>query len=206
MNLGRAQAILEFWFGREPLAPDNLPGRMALWFGAGATSEQIAAQDAEILQRFGPDSAAATNGELDHWCGSPHRMLALILLLDQVPRNAWRGSPQAFAADRKAQALTLDGLATGADAALPPAGRLFFYLPLEHAESSELQEESVAAYRRLLAEAPASSRGFFEGVLEFAERHRRVIQRFGRFPHRNAALGRKDTPEEAQYLAEGHTF
>ena len=98
---------------------------------------------------------------------------------------------------------TLHGLATGADAALTLAQRLFLYLPLQHAESAAMQEESIAAYRRLLADAPDQQRELFQSVLQFAEQHREIIQRFGRFPHRNAALSRRSTPEELEFLEKG---
>jgi uncharacterized protein (DUF924 family) len=199
----RAQEVLDFWFGQNPLAPAHLPDRLHLWFGAEDPPEVVAARDATIAQRFGALMDAAAFGELDSWAASPHRLLALILLLDQFPRHAYRGRGRAFAQDYKAMALTLDGLQTGADAALPPIQRLFFYLPLQHAESSAMQDESLAAYRRLAIDAPAEHRELFAGSLRFAEQHQRVIERFGRFPHRNTALSRRSTPEELEYLHTG---
>jgi uncharacterized protein (DUF924 family) len=127
--------------------------------------------------------------------------LSLILLLDQFPRNIFRGTARAFAYDSRALALTLSGMQSGADAALDAAERIFFYMPLQHAESREVQDESVAACRRLLAEAPAELRPSFAAVLEYAEHHRSVIERFGRFPHRNRVLGRESTPAEEAWLS-----
>ena len=199
----RAQAVLDFWFGPDPLAPHHVTERMQLWFGSDDPAELVAARDAALVQRFGDLMQAAALGDLDHWSSSPHRLLALILLLDQFPRHAFRGRALAFSRDQKALALALDGLQTGADAALSPVQRLFFYLPLQHAESAEIQDESVAAYRRLAADAPAEQREFFTGSLEFAEQHRRIVQRFGRFPHRNAPLARRSTAEEIDYLRTG---
>lgn len=194
--------MLEFWFGTDPLA--NQPGRMLLWFGKkdepAAAREQ---RDSDLANRFHPLVEAAAAGELDHWSTSPHRRLALILLLDQFPRQIYRDQAQAFAQDGKALSLTLDGLQVGADAALKPLERLFFYLPMEHAESAAIQEESVAAFRRLLADAPPVQRRLFEGILEFAVKHQTVIQHFGRFPQRNAALGRTSSAEELAYLHSG---
>ena len=125
------------------------------------------------------------------------------LLLDQFPRHIHRGTPQAFAGDARALELTLDGLQKGADAALDPVLRIFFCMPLQHSELREAQEESVLAFRRLAGEAPAELRPVFEGTVEFAQRHQQIIERFGRFPHRNAVLGRASTPEELDWLAGG---
>jgi uncharacterized protein (DUF924 family) len=203
VNERRAQELLEFWFGPDPLAAQNLPARLQLWFGGDAAPEIIAQQDADLVRRFGPLMDAAALGELDHWSASPHRLLALLLLLDQLPRHAFRGRGLAYSRDQKAMALALDGLTSGADAALSLIERLFFYLPLQHAESAEIQEESVTAFRRLAADAPPAHRDFFQDSLEFAEQHRRIVRRFGRFPHRNAPLGRRSTADEQQYLRSG---
>jgi uncharacterized protein (DUF924 family) len=200
----RAQAILNFWFGPDPLGPNQLSQKLCLWFGGEDPPEVIELRDETIANRFGPLAGSAARGELDSWSGSPHRLLALILLLDQFPRHIHRGRALAYAQDARAVALTVQGLQTGADAALTPAQRLFFYMPLQHAESLQLQEESIAAFRRLAADAPATQRELFEGCLAFARQHQEVIARFGRFPHRNAALHRRNTSEESRYLnAEG---
>jgi uncharacterized protein (DUF924 family) len=127
--------------------------------------------------------------------------LSLILLLDQFPRNIYRGTRRAFAADEKALHLTLTGIQSGADAALDRIERLFFYMPLQHSESLEVQDESIAAYRRLLDESPEALRPQFAEALEAARDHRAIIERFGRFPHRNRALGRVSTRDEREFLA-----
>ena len=129
--------------------------------------------------------------------------MALALALDQFPRNMFRGSARAFAYDDKALALALSGMQSAADAALDPVERMFFYMPLQHTESREVQDESVAAYRRLLAEAPQDLRGPFAGASRSAENHRTIIERFGRFPHRNRVLGRENTPAEDEWLRNG---
>jgi uncharacterized protein (DUF924 family) len=108
-----------------------------------------------------------------------------------------------FSGDERALALALSGMNSGADAALDPVERMFFYMPLQHSEAREVQDESVAAYRRLVMEAPEALRPTFESALSYAQRHRAVVDRFGRFPHRNRILGRPSTPEEMTYLAEG---
>jgi uncharacterized protein (DUF924 family) len=194
------QAVLDYWFGPDPFAPAELPGRLALWFGIGCSKRQRIHQGRELVLRFSPLLRDAAAGKLDHWSTSPHRLLSLILLLDPFRRLAFGGRAPAYAEDARAQTLALDGLAIGADAALPPIGRLFFYQPLRHAESLELQEESLAAHRRLAADAPALQREFFQGCLKEAEVDRDVIRRFGRFPQRNAVLARAATPEERDYL------
>lgn len=203
MTERRAQEVLDYWFGPDPLAPSRLPERLQMWFGGDAPPAVRAAHDATLVRRFGPLMEAAALGDLDAWRGSPRRLLALILLLDQFPRHAWRGRALAYSRDLKAAALALEGLATGADAALAPVERLFFYLPLQHAESPEIQDESVQAFRRLVADAPEEHRAFFASCQAFAETHRDIVRRFGRFPHRNAALGRHSTPEEERFLTEG---
>ncbi|WP_234919664.1 DUF924 family protein, partial [Aeromonas veronii] len=127
--------------------------------------------------------------------------LALILLLDQLPRNIHRGTPAAFAQDPLARDLCLKGLSIGADKSLSPLERVFFYLPLEHAESREQQARSVALFEALAAEqAGTPAQATFAGFTDFARRHQVIIERFGRFPHRNDILGRTSTPEEAAFL------
>src|SRR5262249_17283334 len=139
-------------------------------------------------------------GELNHWKTYPRGNLSLIILYDQFPRNIYRGSAAAFADDQLALQLCLNGLAIAQDQELHPVERAFFYMPLEHAEDRALQEASVARFRRLAEFAPKSSREIFESFHEFAVRHKEVIDRFGRFPHRNAALGRMSTQEETEFL------
>ena len=166
----------------------------------------IAERDALIRTTLEPMLERAARGEFASWAASPKRRLALIILFDQVPRNAYRGSAAAFAFDREALALSVEGMQLAADAALDPVERLFFYLPLEHAESMEAQDAALAAFERLVAEAPAELKGFCENTLAFARRHREVIAKFGRYPYRNAVLGRESTPAEIEWLATADTF
>ena len=202
--MDEALAVRRFWFGRLPLKPEGVKERLALWFGDAGEEQRT---DELIRSRFGDLVARAAAGELAAWADSPRRRLSLILLLDQFPRHAHRGTGRAFAADRQALALTVSGMQAAADAALTPVERIFFYMPLQHAEVSDAQEESVAAYRRLLNEAPEELKPMFASALEAAELHRSILARFGRFPHRNKVLGRASTAEEAQYLGEsGQTF
>jgi uncharacterized protein (DUF924 family) len=196
--MDEALEVRRFWFGKLPLKPEGVPARLALWFGTGAEAQRPI--DALIRARFGPLTERAAAGELAAWADSPRRRLSLILLLDQFPRQIHRGTARAFATDRDALALTLSGMQCAADAALSPVERIFFYMPLQHAELPDAQDESLAAYRRLLSEAPPDLQALFASSLQYAERHRAIVARFGRFPHRNRVLARADTAEEEAYL------
>src|SRR5215469_611820 len=196
-----ARTVRDFWFGPLPMSAGAFNNRMRFWFGDG-TSEMRRRRDAQIRRRFGELYERAAGGQLAGWADGPRRRLSLILLLDQFPRNMFRGTARAFAYDEQALSLTLSGMQAGADGALDFAERWFFYMPLQHAESLEAQEESLAAFRRLLAEVPPELHGIFAGTLRFAEEHRAIIERFGRFPHRNALLGRESSRPEAEWLQE----
>lgn len=190
----RIDEILDYWF------EDTDEAGYARWFAG--TPET----DAQIRARFGDLLEPATSGQLDTWADTARGRLALIIVLDQFSRNCHRGDGRAFAGDPVAQRLCLDGLERGHDRQLSLTERWFFYLPLEHAEDLVLQERSVALHQQLLAEAPPDRRKQYEGALDYAIRHRDVVARFGRFPHRNQTLGRVSTDEERAFLAEGKTF
>jgi uncharacterized protein (DUF924 family) len=196
----RANDILEFWFGSAPFDTARLAERSTFWFG-GDGAEAQAARDASIRSALEPLLERAAHGEFAAWAASPRRRLALILLFDQVPRNAYRGTAAAFAFDREALALAVEGMQLAADAALAPLERIFFYLPLEHAESMEAQDAAIAAFERLVAEAPDDVREYCAFCGTFAVKHRDVIAKFGRFPHRNHVLGRASTEAELEWLA-----
>ena len=196
--MDEARAVREYWFGAQPLDAQGIARRMDLWFGAGG-----ARRDDEIRTRFGGLLEHAAAGRLAAWADGPRRRLSLIILLDQFPRHMFRGTARAFDYDAQALALALTGMQSGADAALDFAERLFFYMPLQHAESLEAQDESIAAFRRLLAEVPPELDATFADTLRFAQAHRSIIERFGRFPHRNDLLGRASSPQEAEWLRQG---
>ena len=211
-----ALRVREFWFGKSLTGSLRGQGELAsqavllkrrvdLWF---ATNPQVVGQQDEIVRtQFQDLLERAVQGELDGWADRPRRRLSLIILLDQFPRQIYRGTAQAFAYDPAALALTLSGMQLAADGALNLVERLFFYMPLQHAESTEVQDEAVSAYKRLVSESPAELRSTFEKSLEYAEQHRDLIRQFGRFPHRNRILGRDSTPEEIAYLkTSGETF
>lgn len=195
------EEILRFWFGNE-IDDAAVARRQAdLWWGKNTEA------DDGIASRFGDLIAKACDGELTEWEATARGRLALILLADQFPRSIHRGSALAFSCDAKALIWCLDGLAAGVDHRLRPIERVFFYLPLEHSEHLEHQERSVRLFRRLLDDVRAGQEKPFEEFLDFAVRHREIIARFGRFPHRNKVLGRASTPEEVEFLQEpGSSF
>jgi|SRR5690606_35146492 len=195
----RIEQLRSFWFEPAPRTKDDVERRFDRWFNADE------ATDAEIAKRFGALARSAARDELDHWKDDPQGRLALILLLDQVPRNLHRGTADAFAQDPKALALTIEGIESGMDKLLPVLERAFFYMPLQHAERRDAQELSVRMFRALRDDpsAPDEHREALDSMLEYAELHRDIVERFGRFPHRNVALGRADTEEERRYLSDG---
>lgn len=195
MNAGRPWSdLLDTWFGESPDDPSRLPERMKWWFTVDPE------RDAMLKSRFGELVERCASGQCYRWLEQPEGRLALILALDQLPRNLFRGTPQAFAHDSYTAALCLAAAHTGDDLALNPVHRVFLYMPLQHAEDLQAQEAGVALYERLAMENPVPST-YREGVLPYARQHRDIIARFGRFPHRNRVLNRKNTPEEAEYLA-----
>ncbi|HEY4872996.1 MAG TPA: DUF924 family protein [Steroidobacteraceae bacterium] len=201
-----ARRVRDFWFGKLPLDREALDERMTVWFAGEESGPLAQQQDAAIRSEFGARVEAALRGELASWADGPRRRLSLIILLDQFPRNVYRGRVRAYAGDEQALALALSGMQSGADAALDPVERIFFYMPLQHSESPDVQEESVAAYRRLRGEAPQVLREPFEAILKYAELHASIVRRFGRFPHRNRVLRRAATTEEADYLRSAESF
>lgn len=188
MSLG-ARAVLDFWFLPRH-DPDHGKPRRA-WFAKDASF------DLSIARRFGTVIDAALRGGFGEWADEPDGALARIIVLDQFTRNVYRGSAAAFAGDALALAAAETLVASGADRWLSPFMRTFAYLPFEHAESLAMQDRAVALFEALVAEWPDAA-----DYLDYARRHREVIARFGRFPHRNEALGRKTTEIERHYLAQ----
>lgn len=183
-----AQAVLNFWFGTEG-TPEYGTSRMA-WF------KKDAAFDAEIRTKFMSDYEAARDGTYDDWIKSAYGALALLVLLDQFPRNMFRDDPRSFATDDKALHIAQTIVTRGDDKALTKEEQFFVYLPYEHAEDLAMQ-------KRCLELTAAMPQGKGENSpYHWAKQHHDVITKFGRFPHRNKILGRKNTPEEEEYLAE----
>ncbi|MDB5743839.1 MAG: hypothetical protein JWR68_2154 [Polaromonas sp.] len=193
-------AVLDFWLA-DGLTQGWPSQDMNLrWFTGGP------ALDKEISQTFGSAVAAAQAGGLTGWEAEPLDRLALVILLDQFTRNVFRGTGQAFGGDARAQGLTLQTLDQQQDRQLPWVGRLFIYMPLMHAEDAALQAKCVACFAQLVDEAPADLKPKLQGSLDFARQHQDIISRFGRFPYRNAALGRASTAAEIAFLRTGPRF
>lgn len=188
MTAAVARAVLDFWFGAPGSAERGQARRV--WFTADP------AFDAEIRRRFASAHARAAAGRLDHLQATPEGALALVILLDQFSRNLYRNDARAYANDERARRLADRALRRGFDRALAPIERKFLFLPFEHSEDLEDQKRSVALFRALAAET-GDDRDVY-----WAERHYEIIARFGRFPHRNAVLGRPTTPAEAAFLKE----
>jgi uncharacterized protein (DUF924 family) len=181
------EAVLDFWFG----APDSAEFGSArkAWFAKDD------AFDASVRDRFGALIERALRGELEGWAESPRSALAQVLLLDQLTRNAFRGTARSFAGDARALAAASRMVGARQDEALPPFMRAFVYMPFEHAEGLAMQDEAIRLVARLVSEAPEHA-----DMLDYAHRHRAVIERFGRFPHRNDILGRRATAEEIAFV------
>lgn len=190
------QPLLDWWFGHAE-SPDEISAdKGKLWFGKKDS------QDLEARERFGVFVDQALAGELTEWTQRPEGWLAVVLLLDQLPRMIFRDTPKAFSGDLRAQKLVAQGIAADFDRQLKPIQRVFIYLVFEHCENLAVQNEAVSRFIDLLAEQPEAERAVFADNLDYAERHRKVIARFGRFPHRNAVLGRESTAEELAFLKE----
>ena len=188
------EEVLDFWFGKPGSAAEVAARQRALWFGKSAANDQL------VTERFAGTLIAAGAGQLDHWTLSPRNQLALIVVLDQFPHHIHRNHGQSFAYDAQSLTLAQAMIQSGDVARVAPIERVFVYLPLEHAESLALQDESVALYAQLEADASAAERPLFQGYLDYAPQHREVVARFGRFPHRNDLLGRPSTAKEIAFL------
>lgn len=192
-------ALLEFWFGNSRRQAAAIGERMAFWF------QPAASDDAAVAERFGEALALASNGKLTDWLADPAGRLALILTLDQAPRVIYRRHAKAFAHDGQALAAALAGIEAGVDERLGLAERAFFYMPLQHAEDPLVQRLSVARYQALVEAFPEQV-GIAQSFLDHARDHAEIIERFGRYPHRNEALGRESTKEESEFLEDGPRY
>jgi uncharacterized protein (DUF924 family) len=190
--------ILDFWLG--PPDADPFANATTWW-------KKDPAFDADVARRFRDALEASARGELEGWREEPRSCAALIILTDQLSRNIHRGHAAAFAQDPRARSASEHALDRGFDAALRPAERLFTCMPLMHAEDLAAQNRGIIAFATLAEEVPEAIRTQFFGYLVYAVKHQKIIRRFGRFPHRNAILGRPSTPEELAFLEEpGSSF
>lgn len=190
-----AKEILEFWFGNV-----GADGSDKAWFQSSKEHDQL------IRERFARHLESLDRGEFESWRRSADSWLAYILLADQFPRNIFRGEARAFAFDSFALSMAKRGIHDGLDRQLDPVKRVFAYLPLEHSEALHDQNLACALFKTLSEVAPPESRDWLGSSLAFAQGHREIILRFGRFPHRNAVLGRASTPDELRYLEEANRF
>ena len=187
--------VHRFWFGDAIGTPEAAKARSDVWF---RSSELV---DRQIRQRFADAISAAARGELSSWEESPRSCVALVIVLDQFPRNAYRNTAAAFDHDRLALTITRRAIAVGHlsdDLSIPECA--FLLMPYQHVENEAMQQEGVRLFERMAATAAPEWRPFAENTLQFARRHLEIIERFGRFPHRNAVLGRESTPAEREYL------
>ena len=189
--------VHEFWFGN--LQSDIVSEeKLRLWFFATAED------DATIKSKFSDYLIAASERKLNSWLTSPCGTLSLIIILDQFPRSLFRGTANAFLYDEMALNIAKEGITSQYDQQLEPVERQFFYMPFQHSESAAVQNESIEVYQGLLSDCQGEQEiKLGKSALEFAEKHKRIIDQFGRYPHRNKALDRKSTAEETAYLDSG---
>jgi len=188
-----ANDILNFWFVDDHTHTRDQP-KLSLWFGGGDADQTIADRFTDSLQK-------AADGGFASWQQHPLGTLALIVLLDQFPRNIYRGTAKAFAYGEQAITICENGLAAQQDRQLNVMERSFFYLPLEHSENVEHANRSVALHQQLVNEAPQTQKHFADNALEYARQHQQIIAQFGRYPYRNEVLQRRTTDAEARWMA-----
>jgi len=197
----RFDALLNYWFGDERNEFTVPKEVLQKWFAS--TSED----DLYIKSEFGADLEKAVNGEYEYWRAEPRSCLALAILCDQFPRQIYRKEAGSFTHDLYCQSVVLDALQKGFDQKVRPIERVFYYMPLEHAESLDIQDMCVQKFQSLLHDAPKENNEQYMSFYNYSLRHKDMIERFGRFPYRNEILGRDSSPEELAYLKEpGSSF
>ena len=194
MSTEQIQEVLDFWFATRELNEPTIDSRMGRWF------DDDVAFNTELAERFTDLSEQALGNDLDSWAETPTGRLALILLLEQFPRRIHKGKNKAFRGDIKALKLCEQGVASDAYRKLSAIEQMFFFMPLQRAESIKVQQTSVKVFNSLASRVSDTMRDTFETVAQFAELRRDIIAAFGRFPHRNASLGRSNTGEEDTFL------
>lgn len=200
-NSDLCDELLAFWFGGADDDAAVAREQARLWWSKDPETDRL------IEERYVGALSLAANRDFLSWPENPRGRLARVILLDQLPRNIYRGRPEAFAWDALARREANAALAVGDEAVLRPIERVFLYMPFEHAEDMALQDLAVEKFAALCRQIPESSRSIFQGFLDYAIRHRDIIRRFGRFPHRNAILERPSTVEEIAFLREpGSSF
>ena len=195
MDSSNIQRVLDFWFSGSELDSPQIDSRMDRWFSSDADLDQA------IRDEFSELVEKASNGELMGWAAAPEGRLALIILLDQFRRNIFRGTADAFTKDKLALKICIEGTVSNDHKNLSAVHRMFFFMPLQHAESLKIQEKSVDIFNALADSVSGTLRETFMTAAQFAELHRDIVAEFGRFPHRNPILGRENSPAEAAYLS-----
>ncbi len=190
----RIDRILGVWFEERELSAPKIDARMDIWFG------EDPAFDERLRREFAGDIGEASAMKLGHWATTARGRLALVIAVDQFRRNVFRNSADAFSHDKLALKLCVEGIVNEADQELTDIERVFLYMPMQHAEILRVQKKSVMVFSALARKVTPTLRETFQTFAEFAELHHDIIERFGRFPHRNAILGRENTPEEEAYL------
>jgi len=192
--------ILEYWFADSLASPAAYKERLPFWY---SVSDE---KDRDIRERFGATLEAVGQGKLDSWRSDSSSLLALTIVVDQFPRNIHRGTADAFHYDGIALGCCMESLDREKDLELLPGERMFQYLPLQHAEELGTQNLSVECYEKLLQSCGDDYKEVVKQGLDFASKHRDIIQKFGRFPHRNELLGRESTPDELEFLKTAERF
>ena len=201
MTLETPESLLDFWIGDAATSPEAAKAKNKLWFRKSFQTDTL------IAERFLPTLAALAGGLAYEWAvASPRARLAAIIALDQFPRNIFRGTAGAFELDGKALDLAMHGILLAQDLELTPVERQFFYMPLEHSERLSNQALCVDAFQSALADAPVEFKPHVQDALDYALKHKDVIEKFGRFPHRNKVLGRTSSEAEIDWLKEHGGF
>ena len=188
--------IIEFWFGDSLESPESARSRSKFWYMSNPDT------DNEIRQRFGPTLEAIHNGDLSDWQATSKGVLALVILLDQFSRNIYRGDAKAYSGDELALTIARKAVQSGLEQELPGLYRLFLYHPFHHSERVADQETAVSLFQDVEDQSPQQWREYLHGFTKFAIHHKNVVTQFGRFPHRNKTLGRRNTKQEQAYLDE----
>jgi uncharacterized protein (DUF924 family) len=193
----KATELLHVWFGDSRADPHRVAAQSQFWF------EPNSEQDEFLRRRFGFLLQWAARGDFETWKSSAQSCLALVIIFDQLPRNLFRGRPEAFAYDDRALAVSQFGVEAGYLQELQPIEQLFLLMSYQHSESLSVQYQGVSLFEGVIESSPDEWKDFLRGFLAFARQHLEIVARFGRFPHRNAVLGRSSTPEEVGFLRVG---
>lgn len=192
--MDKKDEILLYWFGNIDKNQTSDLAKQKMWFTKSENTDQ------EIKKNFAEDVINANNGNYDSWKQDADSSMALVILLDQFTRNIYRNTPESFSGDPKALNIAIESINNGFDKMFHPIKRFFFYMPFEHSEDIEMQKQSLKLFNKLMHDSPDELKSTMSGFKDYAQKHYDVIERFGRFPHRNKILGRESTIEEIEFL------